>query len=258
MYLSRVQLTDAIGQYSQLGLILKDRSYGMHRLLWDLFPKGESFLFREESSREQLATARSLPVYYLLSRAQPDGQSPIFKIDTKDYSPQLKAGDQLTFRLRANPTIARKTPGKKNSVRHDVVMDAQQQWLKEACKQRSLTTEGSKSKLKKALLSHPDFMGREKSTFLNQEIDSAINQAAISWLRQRSEINGFDIDKTQIQATGYRWNALPEKGRNAGFSSMDYEGVLTVTDSPLFLQKLEKGFGPAKAFGCGLMLIRRL
>ena len=258
MFLSRIQLTDNIGQHSQLGLILQDRSYGMHRLLWDLLPDGESFLFREESSREQLSTPRNRPLYYLLSRTQPTPQSPIFKIETKEYSPLLKAGDQLTFRLRANPTIARKKAGKKNSARHDVVMDAQQHWLRKACEQRSLTSEGTKSQLKRLLLSHPDFTERDGHAVLSQEIENASNQAAVTWLKQRSEVNGFDIDENQLQATGYRWNALPEKGRQAGFSSMDYEGVLTVTDSVSFLQRLEKGFGPAKAFGCGLMLIRRL
>jgi len=258
MYLSRIQLTESIGQHSQLGLILKDRSYGMHRLLWDLFSDGESFLFREESSREQLATPRNRPLYYLLSQSRPDSQSPIFQIETKEYSPNLKARDQLAFRLRANPTIARKTAGKKNSVRHDVLMDAQQQWLRNACEQRSLSLKGTKGQLKRTLLSHPDFSGSEGHALLNQETATVINQAAINWLKQRSEINGFDIDESQIEATGYRWNALPEKGRHAGFSSMDYEGVLTVTDPVRFLQRIEKGFGPAKAFGCGLMLIRRL
>jgi len=33
--------------------------------------------------------------------------------------------------------------------------------------------------------------------------------------------------------------------------------VLTVEDPPLFLVALAAGFGRARAFGCGLMLIRR-
>ena len=50
----------------------------------------------------------------------------------KPYAPRLAVGDRLAFRLRANPTIARKEEGKKNSPRHDVVMDAQYQLLREA------------------------------------------------------------------------------------------------------------------------------
>ena len=52
MYLSRIQLNDAIGQNSQLGLLLKDRSYGIHRLLHDLFSGNERFLFREEIAND--------------------------------------------------------------------------------------------------------------------------------------------------------------------------------------------------------------
>jgi len=39
---------------------------------------------------------------------------------------------------------------------------------------------------------------------------------------------------------------------------MDFAGVLKVEDSGLFAESLITGIGPAKAFGCGLMLIRRL
>ena len=41
------------------------------------------------------------------------------------------------------------------------------------------------------------------------------------------------------------------------FSVLDLEGELEVTDPALFLRSLAAGFGRAKAFGCGLMLIRR-
>jgi CRISPR system Cascade subunit CasE len=33
--------------------------------------------------------------------------------------------------------------------------------------------------------------------------------------------------------------------------------VLQVTDPAAFLAKVASGFGPQKAFGCGLMLLRR-
>ncbi|WP_225391738.1 type I-E CRISPR-associated protein Cas6/Cse3/CasE, partial [Escherichia coli] len=39
-------------------------------------------------------------------------------------------------------------------------------------------------------------------------------------------------------------------------SSVDYTGMLTVTDPGLFLQRLSQGYGKSRAFGCGLMLIK--
>ena len=37
----------------------------------------------------------------------------------------------------------------------------------------------------------------------------------------------------------------------------DLTGEIAVTDPKAFLAKLAQGFGRAKGFGCGLMLIRR-
>jgi len=42
------------------------------------------------------------------------------------------------------------------------------------------------------------------------------------------------------------------------FGSLDISGVLEVRDPAVFLGNLSKGFGRARAFGRGLMLIRRI
>lgn len=256
MYLSRVELTEAIVEQSQLGLLLKDRSYGMHRLLWDLFTGQERFLFREESSREQLGRTRNLPLFYVLSKEKPVLESPIFNIETTPFSPLLSKGDHLGFRLRANPTIARRDTESKPSKRHDVVMDAQRRWLLTACESRSLPYSGEKRHLRERLLKHPDFSGKNGEVHLTREIGTAVQEAGRNWLSTRSEKNGFNLEA--VQATGYRWNALPEKGRTAGFSSMDYEGVITVSEPEKLKHMLAQGIGPSKAFGCGLMLVRRI
>lgn len=57
---------------------------------------------------------------------------------------------------------------------------------------------------------------------------------------------------------------MPTDNNNSGgkhpatdqFSSVDYTGMLTVTDPGLFLQRLSQGYGKSRAFGCGLMLIK--
>lgn len=255
MYLSRIQLTGEIAGNSQLGHLLKDRSYGMHRLLWDLFKQGERFLYRQESAREQLSTPRNLPLYYVLSQQPPCQSSPIFKIETKPFSPALQQGDRLAFRLRANPTVSRREANAKRSKRHDVVMDAQRQWLQVACREKNLDAGGTKGALKSRLQGHEDFTGKPGGLILEQELEAAAGKAAINWVRNRGPANGFEL--VACQATAYRWNALPEKSRTAGFSSMDFEGTLTVTDPELYIPRLFQGFGPSKAFGCGLMLIQR-
>jgi CRISPR system Cascade subunit CasE len=42
------------------------------------------------------------------------------------------------------------------------------------------------------------------------------------------------------------------------FGVLDISGVLEVHDPDRFLLRLAQGFGRARAFGCGLMLIRRV
>ena len=42
------------------------------------------------------------------------------------------------------------------------------------------------------------------------------------------------------------------------YSTLDFEGVvLTVSDPAALVPAIAHGFGGAKAYGCGLMLIRR-
>ncbi|MBI3371756.1 MAG: type I-E CRISPR-associated protein Cas6/Cse3/CasE [Betaproteobacteria bacterium] len=47
-------------------------------------------------------------------------------------------------------------------------------------------------------------------------------------------------------------------GRGGKLACVTYEGVLRVTHSGNFISLLKNGIGHAKAFGCGLLLVRRL
>ncbi len=276
MYLSRIQLTGAFATEPALASLLRKNSYGVHQLLWQLFDDGSRHLFREENSREQLGTQRSLPLYYLLSSQRPKQDSTLFKVESKPYNPLLQAGDTLAFRLRANPTVARREQGKKNASRHDVVMDAKYQHLLNACATEGILqlsdvyrTDAQNRKivlkrfekqhlqkrlLEKLVVKAPD--GSAQKQFFKEQ-ERAVTAAAQHWLIKRGEHHGFAIDS--VQATGYQWHTLMKPGshRNSGFSTMDYEGVLTVTDAAAFLNVLNSGLGPSKGFGCGLLMIRR-
>jgi CRISPR system Cascade subunit CasE len=60
-----------------------------------------------------------------------------------------------------------------------------------------------------------------------------------------------------LDASAYQQHLLRKKGNtNIRFSSIDFAGNLTVTDPEKFKQVLFSGIGPAKAFGCGLMLVK--
>jgi CRISPR system Cascade subunit CasE len=48
----------------------------------------------------------------------------------------------------------------------------------------------------------------------------------------------------------------PKKKQMVQISTLDFTGLLTVTDPERFTTALFNGIGPAKGFGCGLMMVR--
>ena len=294
MYFSRVRVNPDISEMSHFHHILSGNGYSVHQLLWDLFPgaKERTFLFREEIAGEQTPHykgARGEPVFYTVSQNEPTEGYPLFTVESKTYMPRLVAGDRLSFKLRANPTIARKAAGKKNSVRHDVVMDAQYHQLRELARGAGVDDSGEKSDLKERILSswltskNPDFVAklelildsneryraveeqrRAPPELLNLALKAAADSALEAWMTKKGKTHGFTVVRDEkrkllkFQAEGYRWHALSKKGRSAGFSSVDFEGEIEVTDPVPFVEALFKGIGRAKAFGCGLMLVRRM
>jgi CRISPR system Cascade subunit CasE len=46
------------------------------------------------------------------------------------------------------------------------------------------------------------------------------------------------------------------RGREIKYGSLDFKGVLSVTDAELFKETLFYGIGRSKAFGCGLMMVK--
>ncbi len=264
-------------------------------MLWKLFPGDDkrSFIFREEVAREQMPFHKGVkgePVFYLVSGSQPIADHPIFAVESKTYAPKLSNGERLAFRLRANPTIARKEEGKKNSSRHDVVMDAQYHLLREIAAAMSIPTFGDKSKIKKSILEAwrqcPDSQGIEEKLqcviaendryaevpitslkpfeLLDLALKAQMDKALETWFAGKCERLGCAMVRDEFkrrlkfQAEGYQWHALPRKGKNAGFSSVDFEGEIEVVDAKSFSKVLFNGVGPAKSFGCGLMVVRRV
>jgi CRISPR system Cascade subunit CasE len=140
----------------------------------------------------------------------------------KDFAPALIAGDILEFSLRVNAT--RKKRGMKNHV--DFVMDA--------------------------LHAIPQAQRAVKRMEIAQEQSAA-------WLAGQGSKAGFDLLASQCE--DYSAHALdsyrgPRKGQPQ-FGICDITGTLRITDPAAFLAQISAGFGRAKAFGCGLMLIRR-
>ena len=66
-------------------------------------------------------------------------------------------------------------------------------------------------------------------------------------------VSSYVVDDA-IAIDGYTQHR--EKGGELRYSTLDFSGTLTVTAPDAFKVALRQGVGRAKAFGCGLLLIR--
>jgi CRISPR system Cascade subunit CasE len=229
MLLSRVRVAPQGLDPQHFHAVMKGDAYGNHQLLWKLFPDDEErpFLFRQEDERTLASNGnpRGIPLFYVLSTTEPVDVPGLLQCETRPFEPKLDIGSRLHFRLRANPVVARRREGESRSRVHDVLMDAKKQ-----CQQAGVTNAA--------------------------DVQAKMDKAAVTWLMQRAENAGFEL-AAQPQISGYRQHAIRRKGQEIRFSSVDYEGVLTVSAPEQFAETLYRGLGRSRAFGCGLMLVRR-
>ncbi len=206
--------------------------YQIHSMIWDLFSdSGErerDFLYRVDYSRGK-------PVILIVSAREPLYPGTLWNVEIKPYNPQVPEGKRLGFSLRANPVVTKTVPEakgvKKKRYKHDVVMDA---------KKRIIDEYGDKSQL--------------------PPVADIVQQEGFRWLSSRSERLGFSIKEGQVRSDAYNQVNFMQgkKNRKVSLSTIDFTGVLTVDNSEKFLETLGSGVGPAKGFGCGLMLVKPL
>ncbi len=77
------------------------------------------------------------------------------------------------------------------------------------------------------------------------------------WLQRKAMQNGFALRSCQLSQSQVAYGKR-RKGKHAiKIYSVQFDGVLTITDADKFQQAWQQGIGPAKAFGCGLLSIGR-
>ena len=225
MYFSRVEFIRS-ASVNRLAGLLGGNEYRDHQILWKLFPGVEKrdFIFRREDRG-------GWPIFFIVSARTPVvSEENLWTIQTKEYAPKVQVGQRLAFSLRVNPVRSKPVGGeRKRGVRHDVVMEAKTK-LKEA---------GTSRDLWKAT---PELVAEEGR----------------KWLSAKATNHGFSVATNEVNADGYRQHWLAKSGHEPiRFSTLDFQGVLTVEDSGKFLETLYHGLGPAKGFGCGLLMVRR-
>lgn len=151
----------------------------------------------------------------------------MWEILTKECKPQLRLDQRLGFMLCANPIRSRRDENGKQQ-RHDVVMEERLKFKKEGniC-----------------------------------DLPIIVQENGFRWLEERAVSYGFRILSNNVRVDGYQQRKFfKKKGNNLiTFSTLDFNGLLAVTEPDVFIEKcLFQGIGPAKGFGCGLMLVRRV
>jgi CRISPR system Cascade subunit CasE len=196
-----------------------DRAGASHKLVWALFADSTD-------RRRDFLWREEKPGHFMaLSSRPPDDPHRLFELDFKPFVPALSVGDRLGFSLRANPIVARPEARGERGKRHDVVMNA----LRNVPQSERAT-------------SRPE----------------AVLSAGRAWLARQGEVHGF-APAGDADVDGYDSLRIPRAtGKPAVFGVLDISGVLEIQDPSRFLAQLPQGFGRARAFGCGLMLIRRV
>jgi CRISPR system Cascade subunit CasE len=223
---------------------LAQPSYAEHQWLWKFFPSNadqtRDFIFRRHEHEQ-------MPRFYVVSQRPPTAFSEAWQIQSRAYDPQLQEGQRLSFQLRANPTITRKNAAGK-SQRHDVVMQAKKQLLAK----RGLGNEAKWA----------DWNDESNKPLLYE----LVQKHCAEWFDGVAKRNGFetaltdDDDEPQrkLQVDAYEQGKATKRDHNIRFSAVDFAGELIVTNPELFQLALFKGIGHSKAFGCGLLLVRRV
>ncbi len=220
MYISQIRLNSKAASMGLPKAINENNLYSLHQLIWSLFnSEKRNFLFRMDHKPEYIS-------FIVVSNIPPQNPTKFWEIETKPYHPKLHQHQTLLFKLRANPIKTKKTSDKKRK-RHDVVME-----MKKELKFK-------KSELKKPL-----------------PYNQIIQRSGYKWLQDRMGKHGFHVKPEEVRIDGYLQHIFQKRKHSIKISTLEFTGKLTVQDPVKFSNTLIKGMGPAKGFGCGLLLVK--
>ena len=241
LFFSRLTLQRKAPQVAPILRVLQPESPGdrvsvTHRLLWTAMPPEARKQTASDPNAGRAATflwrASNRPGQYYLLGPRPVDTGGFFSIESKEFEPIIEVEDRLAFALRLNATVDRKVgtdaSGKAIRKRCDVAMDL--------IRNEERNRDGA-------------FRRRDHRMGL---ADTALRR----WFSQRAEPFGMSLEHLILDS--YRTQRIPRRrGKSGCLGVFDIRGVLTVTSPNRFADRLAKGIGRGKAFGCGLMLIRR-
>lgn len=252
-YFSRIRLKGDSADVRALARLAASDAYREHRMVWQFFASDPNaqrdFIYRREAGQ---GGDRPL-TYFLVSQRPPVADAALWSIDTKPYAPQIEAGDRFEFSLRANPVVHRKAERSPEDeaawlARRDA--DGRPAPKDTRSRKRDDVVFVAKQKFKQAL------GNAWREEYDSREIE---NTAGFAWLEGQGQRFGFTVAEGDVSVSGYQQERFTTRnGHRTQFSRLDFAGQLAVTDPDAFRSAAYSGIGPAKAFGCGLLLLRRI
>ncbi len=226
MYLSRIRFTRQ-GIRNQCRRGVTADLFREHQMIWNLFDNApdqqRDFLYRREDRPGEP------PFYYLLSARRPLDGNDNLSVETKPFEPRLRAGDRLQFQLRVNAVVTRKADDhSKRRIRRDIIEAAIDEYRK----------------------TDPNGETWPPPSVIHHDV-------ANKWLEGQGNKHGFQPGDCLVSNHQFHKVRKPGDANKRQFTSLDIQGSLIVTEPKAYLAALRRGFGRSKAFGCGLMLVRR-
>jgi len=205
--------------------ILRLDAYGLHQLVWKLAGRHDDqkrdFIYRADNDPD------GLPIFTIVSEQPLGSVDDVWNVETKRYNPGIRDGENLAFSLRCNPVKA--------------VYDADNIKLKRRGNRVDIMGSARRSDMANGIRRPRHVLHLEESRL---------------WLDRRGGQNGFAIVADSLVVDNYSVDDHP-KDEKKTLSMLDVSGVLQVRDGNAFTSMLLSGLGHARAWGCGLMLVRR-
>lgn len=206
--------------------------YELHQVLWKGFPgldRGTTehrFLHRHQEAdaiHSVLVQSSTAPDWSFLADEATGVTASTKRLDPTRYS----EGDRFRFLLKANPTVSRKFPDGTT---------------------RRIAVGSDRPRIAEKLGTTKDDLP-SRDTML------------VDWLERQGSSGGFTIEQGEndriLCDVGPNADLIVRKSRSQRsritLTTVEFRGVLRVTDSSSFRETLHRGIGRGKAFGCGLL-----
>lgn len=108
------------------------------------------------------------------------------------------------------------------------------------------------------LLANPT-VRRRSGEFAGKRVELRKDEEQEAWLFRKSAQNGFTLEGVRTSDRGKITSSRYVNGKKETLThqAVLYDGMLKVSDAQRFFTTLQKGIGPAKAFGFGLLSLAK-